>query len=1104
MKRVTITCLALAAILSTAASAQPASDSKPHSTGTAVNVGVAPTIQELMRLVPQPTSFGAPVDVPNRTVPRFLLDRPIVHTESDPLAGPLPTRRAPGALLSFEGYNNNDNNNLVGGLVAPPDVNGDVGRDFYVQYMNLGWIIFNKSDGSVAAGPFVGNLFWQAPGFNGVCRTQNAGDPIVLYDHIAERWVFSQFTSPNNPDGHQCFAISQGSDPQGPYFLYDFVVSPGEFNDYPKIGLWTDGAGQSAYHMMTNQFGASFTAVQVTAFERDAMLAGNNAQQVNFRLPASQTPQRFALQPAHLEGPTPPSGSCAPYVQALDIQTFGGSGPDGYQFWRFCTDWNNTNNSTFGTTSFVSTAAFDAELCGFSRDCIQQPSTTQNLDALGQFTMYRFANRMVNGNHKAVINHTVDTGGNIAGIRWAEFDINSATGSASLADTGTLAPGDGDSRWVGSVALDSSGNLGLSYTRSSNSTFPGVFFTGRETGDPAGTLQAESACVIGTGSQLGINRWVDYSSISVDPVDGCTFWMTNEYVETTGTRNWTTRVCSFRFPSCGAPINTAPSVNISAPANGATFNDGDSVSFTGTATDAEDGNISGSLSWTSSIDGNIGSGGSFSTSTLSVGNHTITASVTDSGGLSGSDAISITVQSVGGGGCSLETDFETGGLNGWTNLGTSTCSTGTYVVATPTLQTNGGVTTQVGGDNTTGSGNALFTATNISAGNADVDGGNCIVQSPSVSVTQDSTLEFFYFHGQRDAGDDAAGDFFSVDVSTNGGGSFTSAVSFGDVQNNAAWTQVTVPVAAGSNVVIRVQTSDGAGPGDLVEGGIDDVSICSTGGGNTAPTVNITAPADGTSVNAGDSVTFSGTANDAEDGNISGSLSWTSSIDGNIGSGASFSTSTLSVGNHTITASATDSDGASDSDSISLTVASVGGGCTVEEDFESGNGGWTNSGASTCSTGAFVVNTPTQQTNGGVTTQVGGDNTTGNGNAFFTATNISAGNADVDGGTCIALSPVFSVTSASTLDLAYFHGQRDAGDDPGGDFFTIEVSTDGGSTFGTSVVSFGDVQNNAVWTNATAQIPAGSNVQIRVSAADGAGPGDLVEGGIDDVSICSN
>ena len=178
------------------------------------------------------------------------------------------------------------------------------------------------------------------------------------------------------------------------------------------------------------------------------------------------------------------------------------------------------------------------------------------------------------------------------------------------------------------------------------------------------------------------------------------------------------------------------------------------------------------------------------------------------------------------------------------------------------------------------------------------------------------------------------------------------------------------------------------------------------------------------------------------------------------------------------------------------------GGCTVDDDFEGGAAGWANDGASTCSTGAFVLTTPTQQTST-VVTQVGGDHTSGVGNAIFTATNTSAGNADVDGGTCVLTSPVWSVASASTFSVWYFHGQRDTGDDPGGDFFELEISTDGGATF-SSVVSIGDVRTVASWTNATAAVPAGANVQLRLRVADGSGPGDIVEGGIDDLSICAN
>jgi len=176
------------------------------------------------------------------------------------------------------------------------------------------------------------------------------------------------------------------------------------------------------------------------------------------------------------------------------------------------------------------------------------------------------------------------------------------------------------------------------------------------------------------------------------------------------------------------------------------------------------------------------------------------------------------------------------------------------------------------------------------------------------------------------------------------------------------------------------------------------------------------------------------------------------------------------------------------------------GECTVDDDFEGGAAGWFNSGASTCTTGSYVLGTPNFVENSGVVTQVGGDHTTGGGNAIFTASNSSDGVDDVDGGVCILGSPTWNVTDASTLSVWYFHGQRDQGDDPGDDFFSLEVSINGGAF--TPFVSIGDVTTNAAWSNATTSIPAGSTVDLRLRVSDGAGPGDLVEGGIDDLSIC--
>ena len=609
---------------------------------------------------------------------------------------------------------------------------------------------------------------------------------------------------------------------------------------------------------------------------------------------------------------------------------------------------------------------------------------------------------------------------------------------------------------------------------------------------------------IGRRPNPGNNSECDIT-IAMDTPDSFAFcsvggsWIAADHIRITSAGIHFSNQFNWYFnPISNGSSNTAPVVNISAPADNSSVVQGTSIGFAASASDAEDGNLGASLSWNSSLDGSIGSGTSFSTSALSVGTHSITASVTDSGNLDGFDAISVTVNPSGGGTCSLLETFDSG-ASGWTNSGN--CSTGRFIVATPTQQSGSGVITQPNGDHTSGSGNALFSATNTSLGSNDVDNGNCIVESPRYSVTQNSQLNLWYFHGQRDAGDDPSGDFFRLELSTNNGASWSSLAQHGDVSVKAEWTKVSVAIPAGADVRIRVQASDGSGAGDIVEAGIDDISICSGAGGtNTAPVVNIGAPADNASVVQGTSIGFAASASDAEDGNLGASLSWNSSLDGSIGSGTSFSTSALSVGTHSITASVTDSGNLDGFDAISVTVNPSGGGtCSLLETFDSGASGWTNSG--NCSTGRFIVATPTQQSGSGVITQPNGDHTSGSGNALFSATNTSLGSNDVDNGNCIVESPRYSVTQNSQLNLWYFHGQRDAGDDPSGDFFRLELSTNNGASW-SSLAQHGDVSVKAEWTKVSVAIPAGADVRIRVQASDGSGAGDIVEAGIDDISIC--
>lgn len=544
----------------------------------------------------------------------------------------------PTPLLSFEGTSDDDNAVFAGGRVVPPDTEGDVGPNHYVQMNNLVFEIFDKSGNSIL-GPLPNDTLWS--GFGGICETHNDGDPIVFHDQLADRWVFSQFALGNT--GHQCFAVSQTPDPTGAYYRYDFEISPGLFavNDYPKIGIWPDG-----YYLSANEFGlVSFQDVIAVAFERDRMLAGDpGARFVRFSIPPdSGGATYYSLQPSHLEGSTPPpAGAPNVFAMAFDAQAWGGGGSDGYQLWEFQVDWDDPAASTFTSLGRVATTSFDSNLCGYS-PCAPQPSPGELLDTLSQFTMFRLMYRNLNGVEILLLDHTVDVGGDRAGIRWAELR---KSGGWTLYQTGTLAPSDNLHRWMGSIAMDGDGNIALAYSRSGTGEYPSVQYTSRTPGDPLGVLSGgEQVCVAGSGvQQNSYNRWGDYSAISVDPTDDCTFWLTNEYYGNSGSFDFRTRICAFALPGCGDGTgNTPPSVTITAPSNGSSFDQGDSVTFTGNAVDPEDGNISNNLNWASDLDGDLGTGASITLSDLSVGTHTISATVSDSGGLSGSDQIGITI-----------------------------------------------------------------------------------------------------------------------------------------------------------------------------------------------------------------------------------------------------------------------------------------------------------------------------------------------------------------------------------------------------------------------------------------------------------------------------
>ena len=438
----------------------------------------------------------------------------------------------------------------------PPDTNGDVGRNHYVQIVNTGFTVFDKS-GNTLYGPTNNNVLFT--GFGGVCETTNNGDPVALYNSLADRWLLSwfAFTNSNGPT-HQCIAVSTSPDPLGTWYRYDFLSGTG-FEDYPHLGVWPD-----AYYMTTNTFNAGTTAGNY-AFNRAKMLVGDpTAEVVIFRNTDG------GMLPTNFEGPTaPPAGSPNYFFEWYN------NSPGQLAEYKFHVDFTNTALSTFLGPFLIPVANFNLP------GAVPEPGTTTQLDTISDRLMYRVEYRNFGTYKSVVLNHTV-SGGSVAAPRWYELrDPNNVSG-ATVYQQGTYAPADGVHRWMGSIAQDGAGDIAMGFSAGSSTLYPSIRYAGRLVTDPLGTFaQGEATLYAGTGSEdyPSAHRWGDYSSISIDPVDDCTFWYTTMYFAQTGMRDWRTRIGSFKFPNCtgqntptpvptstpGAPTNTPTATPTTCP-----------------------------------------------------------------------------------------------------------------------------------------------------------------------------------------------------------------------------------------------------------------------------------------------------------------------------------------------------------------------------------------------------------------------------------------------------------------------------------------------------------------------------------------------------------
>ncbi|HEX5759685.1 MAG TPA: DNRLRE domain-containing protein [Thermoanaerobaculia bacterium] len=545
------------AALPLAAVPVPAAAQAPPEVGIQVRQDVSPPLRDIPPVIV--TKPGPPREIPNK---RY--DRPARPPApgGDPLLGPSQafgpsTQSTPAPIRNLEGMSADDNFALLAMRFAPADPVGDVGPTHYVQAVNLLLSVHLKSTGARIYGPVALKTLWS--GFGGLCESQNDGDPIVLYDDAADRWLISQLAIDSSWSGHQCIAVSTTGNPTGSYHRYDFAMTSAYLNDYPKIGVWPDG-----YYMSVNEFDdlGYFYGVTVVAFERARMLTGASAQMVTFHPypcgpfnpPVPECP--FGLQPAHWEGGTPPPGGTPnPFLMAWDDEVNGtGANPDGYRLYDFAVNWTSPASSTFTARPHVASPEFDRQIA-----TVPEPAPGEALDALADYTMYRLQYRSFGGHEALVTNHTVDVNGaDLAGIRWAELR-RSGGGGWTLHQTGTHAPADGLHRWNGSIAMDGFGHIALGYNVASSSKHASVRYVSRAAADPLGTLPGgEIELVSGSGvQQNSSNRWGDYAALSVDPVDDCTFWLTQEYLTDSGQYDWKTRIGAFDLcgPGC-SPTET--------------------------------------------------------------------------------------------------------------------------------------------------------------------------------------------------------------------------------------------------------------------------------------------------------------------------------------------------------------------------------------------------------------------------------------------------------------------------------------------------------------------------------------------------------------------